>query len=167
MKRIALLAAALAMMVSLVAAPGIAWAGSKAYLSEACQGHPWLDRAEVLPTGGQLPWGYVDICWNGSEYFSIFIHLDASGRQSPMPAGFFANAWILRWKDGVPDGGSSCDGGDGNKHVVPGEIWCRTNTIGTNGASVATFRGDATVYRLNGSNWVAAATGRTRYITEG
>lgn len=98
-----------------------------AAVSPSCQGHQRLDWAHVLPPGGSLPWGITELCWDGSKAFTIYTHFDANGNPAPMPVNFYANAWVYRY-DPWPTfaGRSSCDGPDGNGHVVPGDTWCRT-----------------------------------------
>lgn len=120
-RRATLLLAALATIVGMLAAPGTASAGDGNFTT-ACLGHSVLAGpvAVTRPTSS-LPWGYVRYCWDGLNNFAQFIHVDANGRQAPMPANFIANAWIWRYED-YPNGFSE------NRPVMAlaaTAMWCR------------------------------------------
>ena len=146
-------------MKRVVAAPGTASADEDAVAT--CLGHNTLDSSFVKPNPeSPTAWGYINLCEDNDFYFAQYIHVDANLQPAPMPAGFYGQAQIFIYTNGVYQGPPrSCSTG-GTGVVTAGRVSCTTSRYPSTLTSI-TFVGGGYVYRDTGSAWVLAAQGLT------
>jgi hypothetical protein len=124
-----------------------------------CNGYT-LVSAQYVTTPAGFPYGAVQLCRNGDDFFVIFIHYVSYPPPvyGPMPTGYFGNALLYRYTNGVYSGRWDCSSGNGV--VLPGQTWCVTQQVDLQAGD--TFKAQGAVDRWDGSKWVLAASGWTQ-----